>query len=167
MPSQSYPGPKRLFKTLRPSQVSPGVFLTTHIIKTSQGTQFLKNNILPFYQGISRCSPFMYVLTGAFWFGHCIHSSGQFHFISFLAITFCACQVNTCCHIQQHQIFGRLYDPCLSIRCSVFWWGQYPMFPGNNLLVYLLSYSHTGSTNPVWLSVFLTFPGGPFRRLQL
>ena len=62
------------------------------------------------------------------WSLHTIFWQISFHFISFLAITFCVCHVSTCCHIQQHQSFGRLYDPCLSIRCSVFLWDQYPCF---------------------------------------
>ena len=62
------------------------------------------------------------------WSLHTIFWQISFHFISFLAITFCVCQFSTCCHIQQHQSFGRLYEPCLSIRCSVFLWDQYPCF---------------------------------------
>ena len=87
----------------------------------------------------------------------------HFHFI--LATTLLSMWAHVAT-IQQFHVFGRKYDPCPPVWCSVFLRGIIPMFRGNNHHIWLPSYSHIGSTNPVWLSVFFIFLGGPIRHLQ-
>ena len=94
------------------------------------------------------------------WSLHTIFWQISFHFISFLAITGQ--------HMLPHTTTSKFWKVIRTLSVyqmlSVFM-GSISMFRGSNLHVYLLSYSHTGSTNPVWLSVFFTFPGGPFWHL--